>query len=124
MNYSKGKKIGYWILAAMIGASFVFSGLHKLSGAQLAIDNFVKWGYPDWFRIVIGIFELICGLMIFFPRAAKFGSLLLCVEMIGALITHIKVGEYQFILVPTIPLLILLIFIYLWRSYQKIKLQK
>ncbi|MEU7900020.1 DoxX family protein [Nonomuraea sp. NPDC049152] len=53
--------------------------------------KFVEWGYPSWFRFVIGAGELFAAVLLVIPRRRfRFmASALLVVILIGAVITHI-----------------------------------
>lgn len=74
---------------------FAGAGSTKLAGPPKIIANFRSWGYPQWFRIVTGMVELIgaVGMLIglWWPIASVLAGLLLGATMIGAVLTHYRV---------------------------------
>lgn len=106
---SKGKQIALWVLTALLAFVFISAGAFKLSGAQLAVDNFRKWGYPDWFRVATGIIEVSGALLLLVPRAAWLAAALLSCTMIGAAATHIHSGEFPNLPLPIVLLLLLIV---------------
>jgi putative oxidoreductase len=96
-----------WLLAGALALVFVASGVPKVVGAQEARDNFEKWGYPDWFRPVVGTTELLAALLLISPRlrvagaSARFwGAAGLTLLMAGAAATHLRLGEGPIALLP------------------------
>ncbi len=53
--------------------------------------KFANWGYPSWFRFVIGAGELVAAVLLVIPRRRfRFlASALLVVILVGAVLTHI-----------------------------------
>jgi uncharacterized membrane protein YphA (DoxX/SURF4 family) len=93
MAESEGKQLGVWVLTGLLALMFLFAGGFKLSGAQTAIDNFAKSGYPDWFRVVTGVIEVTAAVLVVIPRTSFYGAALILPTMLGAVITHITHGE-------------------------------
>lgn len=52
-------------------------------------DKFVDWGYPAYFSHVVGVIELLAGLMLILPRRYFLGAVTLAGVMVGATVTHI-----------------------------------
>jgi putative oxidoreductase len=104
---SKRKNIALWIITGVLALMFLFAGGLKLVGAQQAVDNFHRWGYPDWFRLVTGGLEVLCAALLLVPRATVFaGALLLC-TMVGAMGTHIHSHELAMLPLPLILAILL-----------------
>jgi putative oxidoreductase len=93
MTDGKGKQIAVWVLSGALAFMFLFAGGFKLSGAQTAIDNFAKWGYPDWFRIVTGLIEVTAAVLVLVPRTSFYGAALIVPTMVGAVLTHVTHAE-------------------------------
>jgi uncharacterized membrane protein YphA (DoxX/SURF4 family) len=87
---------------------FVAAGAFKLAGAKEAIDNFHRWGYPDWFRVVTGVIEVVGALGLLVPKASWIAAAGLSVTMLGAIATHLHSGEAAKAPLP-LTLLILLV---------------
>ena len=67
------KILGMWLPALMLALVFTLQGLAKFSDTSGWAEAFRGWGYPDWFRMTIGIVEIIaaaCMLWTYY-RAAK-----------------------------------------------------
>ncbi|MEU5879259.1 DoxX family protein [Spirillospora sp. NPDC047279] len=83
-------------LCVFVALEYAFGGVAKFwegtgpFGQDYAV-RFVEWGYPSWFRYVVGAGELVAAGLLIVPRGhVRFlGAALLVVIMIGASITHI-----------------------------------
>jgi len=83
-----------WLPSLLLTFIFLMAGLPKLAGAEGHIRHFVTWGYPDWFRLVVGAIEVTSAVLLLVPRLAFFGALGIAVIMSGATYTHlIRVPE-------------------------------
>ena len=89
----KLKRVAVWALAILLGAEFVIAGVSKLTPASAWSRMFLAWGYPSWFRFVVGGTEVLCGLALFVPRARVWASGALLAIMAGAAATHLLHGE-------------------------------
>jgi uncharacterized membrane protein YphA (DoxX/SURF4 family) len=84
-------------LLAILALAFVLAGGTKLAGMQMHVEHFEQWGYPQWFRIVTGLVEvmgaalLIVGIWV--SVAAILGGLVLIAAMVGAIYTDIFRGK-------------------------------
>jgi uncharacterized membrane protein YphA (DoxX/SURF4 family) len=82
------KEIVLWILTAMLVLVCIRSGLLKLTGNLFWVRDFHRWGYPDWFRIVVGLAEVASAALLLIPRLAVCGASVFAVVMLGAIYTH------------------------------------
>ena len=98
-------------LAALLGVVLIGSGLTKLIGESHQAAMFAVVGLPVWFRLLVGTFEIIGGILLALPVSAPVGSLILSTIMVGALWTHAVQGEWRE-LVPVSVLLALLLLIF------------
>ncbi len=96
------KATGVWIATCLLTIVFLLSGGTKLAGSQMHIDNFLGWGYPDWFRLIVGTIEIVSALLLLWPRSAPYAAAALTVTMVGAVGTHIVAGELSMAIVPAI----------------------
>lgn len=99
---SKRMALTVTIVSGLLGAVFVASGLSKLLGAQVHVEHFAHWGYPDWFRIAVGVAETIGGGLLFAPSLAVYGACGLAVVMGGAIYTHLANQEGPQALAPLV----------------------
>jgi putative oxidoreductase len=115
MTDGKGKQIAVWVLSGILAFMFLFAGGFKLSGAQTAIENFARWGYPDWFRVVTGVIEVTAAVLVLIPRTSFYGASLIVPTMVGAVLTHVTHAETRNIPLPLVLFLLAAIVAYLRR---------
>jgi uncharacterized membrane protein YphA (DoxX/SURF4 family) len=94
------KPAGAWqqrLLAGVclvLAVEFILGGAAKFYpgdtffGPSYAV-KFVGWGYPAWFRFVVGAGELVAAMLLALPRTRFHGAAILVVILTGAVITHI-----------------------------------
>src|SRR5579884_2578017 len=95
------------IIQVVLGLLFVSIGSMTVAGRKMFVDNFRQFGYPQWFRVVIGTLEILGGLGllvgIWLPALAVLASAGLMLLMLGAASTHVRVKEpLQKILLPLV----------------------
>lgn len=80
------------ILCIILGLFFLITGWFKASGHPHMIEEFDKFQYPHWLRVLAGVLELIAAPMLFtafwYPAIAAIGALILCPIMVGAAYTN------------------------------------
>ena len=87
------KEVVLWIIALFLALVCLRSGWLKVAGNIFWVRDFRRWGYPDWFRIVVGIAELTSMVLLLVPRFAGYGASLFVVVMLGAISTHATHNE-------------------------------
>jgi len=96
MTVTKGriaKEVVLWIIALLLALVCLRVGWLKVTGNIFWVRDFHRWGYPDWFRVVIGIIELTSMVLLLIPRFAGYGASLFAVVMLGAIFTHYTHNE-------------------------------
>lgn len=81
-----------WTLCILMAVLFIPSGFPKIVPEEAMLNRFARWGYPGWFATVIGIVELLGGILILIPRTTLYAAGALMVVMLGAVYTHISSG--------------------------------
>lgn len=99
-NGSKFKNMALWVLTIALAGMLFMSGAAKLMFTDPLPANYLRWGYPLWFLIVVGSAEVAGAAALLFPKVAAFGAVWLGLIMIGAVSTHLASGEYFQALVP------------------------
>jgi putative oxidoreductase len=94
--------VGVWLAALISAATFVMAGISKLAGAPQMVEEFHRFGYPDWFRVLIGAAEVGGAIALLVPRTAILASMMLGVIMAGAVTTHLRFGETLPAMVPLV----------------------
>jgi uncharacterized membrane protein YphA (DoxX/SURF4 family) len=86
---SKLKTAGVWIASGLLAAVFLLAGVPKLMGAEGWLRHFAAWGYPDWFRLVVGTMEVASAVFLLIPALAPLGAFGIVLVMAGATYTHL-----------------------------------
>jgi len=80
------------ILSTILGLFFLVTGWLKTSGHPHMIEEFDKFQYPHWLRVVAGVLELISAPMMlavwWSPALASLGALIISAVMVGAAYTN------------------------------------
>ena len=53
-----------WVLRVLVAFGFLMASLGKLTNNQSVIEMFNNWGFPDGFYFIIGIVELLLGILL------------------------------------------------------------
>jgi putative oxidoreductase len=80
-----------WIFAAMLILVFVPAGWNKFDPSSGWARAFRFWGYPVWFRVLIGALEMVAALLLVWPRTAAYGAAIIIIVMLGGMGTHVFV---------------------------------
>ena len=104
---TRKKNTTLWIVAGLAALAFLGAGLPKLAGFQEFVNNFQRWGYPGWFVYLVGAVEVAGAILLLVPRTVTLASLLLGGDMLGALFTHVKAGEWPALAGPVVLLVLL-----------------
>jgi uncharacterized membrane protein YphA (DoxX/SURF4 family) len=96
------------VLQVILALMFLMAGFSKFKDKR-HVEAFEHYGYPQWFRIVTGIVELVgaIGMIvgIWYPVVAPLAGLWLGITMLVAAITHIRVKDpAKMLLFPVILL--------------------
>jgi putative oxidoreductase len=95
------------IVQVVLGLLFVGIGSMTVAGRKMFVENFRRFGYPQWFRIVTGSLEVLGGLGlligIWLPWLAALASAGLILVMLGAVMTEVRTREpLQKIVLPIV----------------------
>ena len=100
------KIIGTWIPAILLVLIFAPQGWSKFDDTSGWSIAFRHWGYPDWFRVTIGIVELSAVVLLLLGRTAAYGAILIILVMLGAWATHIIFDHGQHMTSEVVPLVL------------------
>lgn len=109
----KKNVIIYWASTLIIGLMMCFSAYSYFT-AQEAIDGFKHLGYPDYFRVELGVAKLIGAVLLLVPQVPnklkEWAYAGFAIIFVSASITHYHVGDSaKFIAMPLVFLALLLI---------------
>lgn len=89
----KWLRICGWIVVGVTSLFFVQNGIRKITGTEMMINTFHELGFPDWFRIVVGVLELAGAIVLALPRFTHYAAAALGGLMIGAMATEMIAGQ-------------------------------
>ena len=101
-----GKIAAAWIPALLLVLIFAPQGWSKFSDTSGWARAFRHWGYPDWFRVSIGVMEVGAAVCLLWGRSAVIGALLVVVVMLGGMGTHIVFDGGRHITSEVVPLVL------------------
>ncbi|MDO8715852.1 MAG: DoxX family protein [Dehalococcoidales bacterium] len=85
------------VLQVLLGVVFIFSGVSNILGTKMMVDNFNRYRYPQWFRLVTGAVAVVgaVGMVIgiWIEEVAIGAGLWLSAMMIGAIYTDLFRGR-------------------------------
>jgi uncharacterized membrane protein YphA (DoxX/SURF4 family) len=84
----RGRAITVWVLQVLLAVSFAVGGLLKLGGAHQMVVLFARIGAGQWFRYLIGTFEIAGAAGAAIPALSGLAALGLTGLMAGAAITN------------------------------------
>lgn len=98
--------VGRWVPAILLVLIFAPQGWSKFSDASGWAIAFRHWGYPDWFRVTIGVMELTAVALLLLGRTAAFGAILIIVVMLGGMATHVIFDGGRHMTSEVVPLVL------------------
>ena len=120
---TKKDRVIYWVFTALV---FLADGLPAIfSNSQPAIDGMRHMGFPDYFRIELGVCKVIGGLLLILPfipnRIKEWVYVGFGISMLSAALGHIVLGDpASMIAMPIIFFAILLTsYIYFHKTYAR-----
>jgi uncharacterized membrane protein YphA (DoxX/SURF4 family) len=78
-----------WVVTFLLTALFVWMGATMVGSEQWSAD-FQRWGYPVWLCPVIGVVEVVGGILLLVRRVAWVGAVTLALLMVGAVTTTLR----------------------------------
>ncbi|MEQ8706898.1 MAG: DoxX family protein [Phaeodactylibacter sp.] len=99
----KTKNILAWIIAVLLSLAFLMAGITKITGQAEMVLNFERWGISKNMMYFIGLCEIAAAVGMYLKKWRALAAIGLALLLLGAIGTHIRVGE------PFIPPLVLLI---------------
>lgn len=88
------------VLRLLLAAFFVFGGLGNIFAPESILEDYQRWGYPDWFHYVTGVLELLVAVLLIVRPRHLYGPLLGAAVMFAAAGTVIAHGEYSHAIAP------------------------
>lgn len=108
-----------WVVTVLVAGIFAFQGGSKLFSNSLWTKAFAHWGYPVWFRILIGIAECLAAALLVVPRVAAYGATLIIAVMAGGIVTNLRAGEPRQIVAEFVWIIMALIILVVRRRMSR-----
>jgi putative oxidoreductase len=105
-----------WVAALLLILIFAPQGFAKFSDSSGWATAFRIWGYPVWFRITIGVIELLAVVLLLWGRTAAVGAVLIICVMLGAMGTHLALENGRHMTSEIVPLTLATIVLILRRK--------
>jgi putative oxidoreductase len=86
-----GLEVLLWAVSLRLVMVLAPAGWDKFDAASGWAKAFTYWGYPVWFRILIGVLEIGAALLLLWPRVAAYGAAIVIAVMLGGMGTHVFV---------------------------------
>jgi hypothetical protein len=87
-----------WVLTVLLSLLLLSGVAFALAQPQKAAEGMVQTGYPRHAMTPIVIAELVCVILYLLPRTAALGAVLLTGYLGGAVATHVRIDEWQFVI--------------------------
>ena len=111
----KRNKVIYWASTLLFSGLMAFSAINYFINSDMA-KAFIHLGFPDYFRVELGIAKIIGALLLAFPRAPKIAKEWsyagFTITLISASFAHFSVGDPATQIVAPLIILALLIVSY------------
>ena len=91
-----------WILSILPTLMLLFSAAMKVVKSEDTVKGFEHLGYPEHLALILAMVEIGCTLLYLIPPTAVLGAILLTGYLGGAVATHVRLLETQFV----VPLLL------------------
>lgn len=103
---SIAKKVLLWLITVFLAYVFLRQGWSKFDDGSGWAKAFRVWHYPDWFRLAVGVVEVVAAVLLFVPRAVRVGAAMIVVVMLGAMATHLWWGQPRHMTSEVLPLVL------------------
>lgn len=92
----KTTNITYWISTSLTAALFAFSSVLYLTHNPQLVNGFKMLGYPEYLLTLLGIAKILAAIALLvprFPRLKEWAYAGLAFDLIGALWSHMAIGD-------------------------------
>lgn len=109
-----------WLLQIGLATLFFASAISKLMGNSVVIAKFSRLGFEEHIVLILGLVEVVTGVLLLIPKVAHCGGILAALTLTGAIFSHSfklgisfnEKGEFYLLTMGTLGLIgaILIIF--------------
>jgi hypothetical protein len=98
-------RIAYWVVTGLMAALMGLSGLPDILMIPEAVAVFRHLGYPDYLLPFIGVAKILGAIVVlqpWYPRLKEWAYAGLAIDVVGALYSHLSVGDPPTAWIPPI----------------------
>ena len=99
-------EIALWVPTLFLVYVFVRQGASKFDDTSGWARAFRLWHFPDWFRILIGVWEVGAAILLLVRPWAWVGAAMIAAVMLGGMGTHIYWGHPKQVTSEVLPLVL------------------
>lgn len=110
-----------YLLLLVICGGFLGIGMQELVGVPWIVEQFEYWGFPIWTMYVIGFIQVAAAILTFYQPTRVLGCLILLVNMLGAVVTHIYAQQYDRLSPPIVLALLIISLIFIEKLQKSAK---
>ena len=115
----KTTKIIYWISTGLLSLMMLFAGLSYFT-STMAKEGFVHFGFPDYFRIELGIAKLLGAIALILPwlpsKIKEFAYAGFAIDFVSAFIAHLSSGDPLKVAIGSVVAFVILVVSYIYYS--------
>jgi Predicted membrane protein len=108
----KAYRLAGWAIVWLTALFFLQNGVQKVIGTEQMVGMFRELGYPDWFRIAVGLIEIAGAVLLAIPRFTPLASAGMALLMIGAAASEAMAGHAFEVLIPAQWLIVFILILY------------
>lgn len=90
-------QIASWALSGFLSLFLIVDGLARVAKVDVYVEGLVKAGYPESTGPWIGLVLVACTIVYLVPRTAVLGAILLTGYLGGAVATHVRMEESNYL---------------------------
>ena len=107
---TKIRPIAYWVVTGILAFMMLFSGIGALTKQKFLIEATLHIGFPLYVMNILGIAYVLAAIAILIPgflRSKEWAYAGIVFAMIGALASHVSIGDSLAISAPVLLILAL-----------------
>jgi len=95
-----------WIVGTPPALLVAMAGMMNFSRTPQVLEGLKHTGYPESVATPLGVVALCCAALYMIPRTAVLGAILLTGYFGGAIATHVRIEEAQFVIAAAMGVMV------------------
>lgn len=117
------KVITYWVVTVLISAMMLMSAYLYLTGAPKMVEAFHALGYPDYFRVMLGVAKVLGVVILLAPGLwviKEWAYAGFAITFAAAVVSHLECGQGPAAVAPVVASVLLIASYYLRPANRRI----